>query len=166
MTYTINHFGHFFLTYLLFNKITKSKEARIINVSSTAHYQTSDSLTVDPSCSKSWSSFDSYCKSKLANVMFTTALADRLTKFKHIKTASLHPGVVDSQFGRGHCMIDCFRRLCCCVYVDNEEGATTSLFLSRIDFEQLQSGAYYNDNTRIKEMKNLGRDRTETQKLW
>jgi len=63
-------------------------------------------------------------------------------------------------------MIDCFRKLCCCIYVDNLEGATTSLFVTRIEFEQLQSGAYYDSNTRIKEMKNLGRDRGETQKLW
>jgi NAD(P)-dependent dehydrogenase (short-subunit alcohol dehydrogenase family) len=43
-TMTVNHFGHFYLTYLLFDSILKSKEARIINVSSTVHYDATDDI--------------------------------------------------------------------------------------------------------------------------
>ena len=39
-TYMANHFGHFYLTYLLFPIIEKSPEGRIINVSSYGHLQT------------------------------------------------------------------------------------------------------------------------------
>jgi NAD(P)-dependent dehydrogenase (short-subunit alcohol dehydrogenase family) len=41
---TVNPFGHFYLTYLLFDNIIKSKEARIINVSSEMHYQATDDI--------------------------------------------------------------------------------------------------------------------------
>lgn len=41
MTMAVNHFGPFYLTYLLFPLIKNSKEARIINLSSEAHKHTS-----------------------------------------------------------------------------------------------------------------------------
>ena len=38
MTLAINHFGPFYLTYLLLDWLVKAPEARIINVSSLLHY--------------------------------------------------------------------------------------------------------------------------------
>ncbi len=100
MTMTINHFGPFYLTNLLFERIKKSKEARIINVSSMAHFSAKDNITNDLGLREtSYSSMTQYSNSKFANVLFTVGLADRLSKYPHIKTASLHPGIVDSNFG-------------------------------------------------------------------
>lgn len=39
MTYMINHFGPFYLTFLLFSRLAKAKQARIINVASKAHFR-------------------------------------------------------------------------------------------------------------------------------
>jgi NAD(P)-dependent dehydrogenase (short-subunit alcohol dehydrogenase family) len=43
---------------------------------------------------------DRYSDSKFANVLFTNGLNQRLAKYPHIKTASLHPGVVSTNFGK------------------------------------------------------------------
>lgn len=166
MTYMINHFGHFYLTYLLFDLLNKASQARIINVSSMIHFRPSEPLTDDPECRNGWSSFDSYGKSKLANVMFTVSLADKFLNRPNIKAMSLHPGVVASDFYSGSCIMKFFRCCCCCMMVDNERGAMTNLYLSRVEFEKLKSGAYYDDDTTILEMNPVAQDRTQCQRLW
>lgn len=121
MTMAVNHFGHFLLTYLLFPLVLKAKEGRIINVSSEAHKHTSLVPSQDIAGEQSWSSLAIYSKSKLANVQFTVGLADRLSKYPNIKTMSLHPGVVDSDFAaRTPCcsLLGIFKVCCCCCYVD------------------------------------------------
>ena len=40
MQWGVNHLGHFYLTYLLWNKIAKSNNFRVVNVSSLAHKKT------------------------------------------------------------------------------------------------------------------------------
>ena len=50
MTLAINHFAPFYLTYLLFDLIKISPEARIINVSSTIHYSAPKKMLDDIEC--------------------------------------------------------------------------------------------------------------------
>jgi NAD(P)-dependent dehydrogenase (short-subunit alcohol dehydrogenase family) len=88
----INHFGHFYLTYLLFPRIKTSKEARIINLSSSFHLGSKLSSSDDLSCERPFDSIDQYKLSKLANVQFTVGLSEKLIKYPNIKTVSLHPG--------------------------------------------------------------------------
>jgi short-subunit dehydrogenase involved in D-alanine esterification of teichoic acids len=47
MTITINHFGPFYLTYLLWDSLVKAPEARIINVSSAVHYRAPENYLED-----------------------------------------------------------------------------------------------------------------------
>ena len=47
MTLSVNHFGPFYLTYLLWGLVVKSAEGRVINVSSGAHYMPSDDYLED-----------------------------------------------------------------------------------------------------------------------
>lgn len=82
MIHTVNHFGPFYLTYLLFDLVTSSKEGRIINVASSGHYLVpkNDFLHDLNSEKVKYKAIDQYFRSKLLNVMFTCELKNLLLK--------------------------------------------------------------------------------------
>lgn len=87
-----NHLGHFALTNLLLEKILATPQARIVNVSSGVHHQGKvdfDNLNAE----KGYAAWGAYAQSKLANLLFTLELNQRLTAAKSdaIATAA-HPG--------------------------------------------------------------------------
>ena len=95
----VNHLGHFLLTNLLLDKIKQAPEGRIIVVSSLGH-TFATKLDLDTINSEAhYSSYDAYHKSKLSNVLFTKALAKRLTG-TNVTANSLHPGGVDTELQR------------------------------------------------------------------
>ena len=110
----VNHLGHFLLTNLLLDRIKQAPEGRIIVVSSMGHALTGK-LNLDTINSEAhYSPYDAYHKSKLANVLFTKALAKRLTG-TNVTVNSLHPGGVDTELQR-HSMAVLVRN---CVFTDN-----------------------------------------------
>ena len=95
LVFGVNHLGPFYLTNLLLDRIKESAPSRIINVASVAHKVGSPYITADnvkPDNSRS-GFFYNYAKSKLANVLFTVELADRL-QHSGVETYSVHPGFV------------------------------------------------------------------------
>lgn len=93
-----NHFGHFLLTGLLFDQITGTPNARIVNVSSGLHKSGKmdfDNLLFENG--KDYSPLSAYNRSKLANLLFTYELQRKLaaSKFDSIVVAA-HPGVSKS----------------------------------------------------------------------
>lgn len=161
MTLTANHFGPFYLTYLLWDTLLKAPETRVINVSLGAHYMTSDSYLTDLKCNnKSYGAFSQYCISKIFNVLFTRGLNDIIAKksLKTVKTACLHPGFVDTNIGGDSCLNKFIKCIFCCCVKDRETGARTSLYLCQTAFDQIRSGEYYDSDTRWKEMDRKGRN--------
>ena len=136
MTYTINHFGHFYLTYSLYDLAKASGEGRIINVSSMGHYMGELSGLDDLACDKGYGKLQVYSNSKMFNVMFTLGLSKRLEEkgIKTVKTASLHPGAVETNLAGTDCLISFLRCFCCCCFVDTTKGARTNIYLSQIPF--------------------------------
>ncbi len=94
-TIGINHLGHFVLTGLLFDKLTNTPGARIVNVSSNAHYGGEiDFSNYIYENGKGYTPMGAYGRSKLANLLFTYELQRRFDK-KDLDIIALaaHPGI-------------------------------------------------------------------------
>jgi protochlorophyllide reductase len=94
MQFGVNHLGHFALTGLLLDVITRTPGARIHNVSSSANYTGTINFD-DLMGEENYSRWAAYGQSKLANVFFTFELQKRLvaTGFDTLANVS-HPGLV------------------------------------------------------------------------
>jgi NAD(P)-dependent dehydrogenase (short-subunit alcohol dehydrogenase family) len=75
----------------------KCRPGRIVTVSSSAHRFGKINFD-DLQYEKSYSAWGAYGQSKLANILFTYELAERLPA--HIKTNTLHPGLVATDLQR------------------------------------------------------------------
>jgi len=94
-----NYLGHFLLAHLMLPVLEKSglaaSPARIVNVSSCAHYCGSWMDFSDLQLSKVYSPEQAYGNSKAAQIMFTTHLSSMLqARQAPVLVFSLHPGVV------------------------------------------------------------------------
>ncbi|XP_017878028.1 retinol dehydrogenase 13-like [Ceratina calcarata] len=94
----VNHMGHFLLTNLLLDVLKGSAPSRIVNVSSTAHKGGKIQLE-DLNSDKNYEPGAAYAQSKLANILFTRELADRL-KGTGVTVNAVHPGIVRTEIVR------------------------------------------------------------------
>lgn len=98
LQFGVNHIGHFLLTNLLLDTLKDSAPSRIVNVSSSAHKRGKikfDDLNND----KSYEPGEAYAQSKLANILFTKELANRL-KGTGVTVNAVHPGIVRTEIMR------------------------------------------------------------------
>ncbi len=128
-TFAINHLGPFLLTNLLLDTIKSSTPARIINVSSSAHYRAKMNFD-DLQGKRNYNGFNAYSQSKLANILFTYELARRLQGTK-VTVNCFHPGVVRTNLGRGNIgIIPFFFRSMGPFLLSPERGAETGIYLA------------------------------------
>lgn len=143
-TMQTNYFGPFLLTNLLLPMISASGAGRIVNVTS-AMYRIGRLDLARPGFLTRKNGFSAYAASKLAMLLFTLELADRLAGTR-ITANALHPGLVDTKIMSLGKWYDSIIRL----YMrwksrDVEEGAKTSIYLaSSKDLDGI-SGGYFVD---------------------
>jgi len=91
--FAANHLGHFALTALLFEKLAKRDDARVVVVTSTlAKKGRIDLENLDGS--RGYSGVRAYTQSKLANLLFGAELDRRLrARGSTVKSVLVHPGV-------------------------------------------------------------------------
>ncbi|MCB9731211.1 MAG: SDR family NAD(P)-dependent oxidoreductase [Deltaproteobacteria bacterium] len=96
MTAAVNHLAPFLLTHLLL-ATPGAALARIVNVSSVAHGRGRVDDPDDPGLvARPFDGYGHYAASKLANVLFTVALAPRVAD-RGVTVNALHPGVVSTK---------------------------------------------------------------------
>jgi NAD(P)-dependent dehydrogenase (short-subunit alcohol dehydrogenase family) len=104
LTFAVNYLSHFLLTLLLLSLLRRSAPARVVNVASAAQSPIDfEDVMMERSCSP----MEAYARSKLAQVMFSFALAGRLSG-TGVCVNALHPAsLMDTKMVReslGHPM--------------------------------------------------------------
>jgi NAD(P)-dependent dehydrogenase (short-subunit alcohol dehydrogenase family) len=164
-TFAVNHLAPFLLTHLLLDRLRASAPARIVTVSSGAQAKGRINLE-DLQGARDYNGQRAYNQSKLANVMFTYELAQRL-RGSGVTANVLHPGVVRTAFGQEDS--GAWMRLMLPVVrpfmKSPERGADTSVLLaSSPDLEDV-SGCYFADG-RAKRSSRASYDTEVAARLW
>ena len=142
-SFALNHMGYFRLTALLRPRLIASAPARIVNVASEAHRGVRLDFN-DLQCSKRYSGWVAYQRSKLANILFTRELARQL-QGSSVTVNCLHPGFVATDFGNNNrgiwrLGIAIAKRLAA---IPVERGADTSVYVSSSPELNGTSGKYF-----------------------
>lgn len=154
-TFAVNYLAPFLLTYSLLDMVRASASRRIINVASVAHWNGRlewNNLQGE----RRYDGFDAYARSKLALILFTYALAERL-KGSDITVNCLHPGVIKTKLlraGFGDYPGD-----------TPERGARTSVYLATSPEVSGISGQYF-EECKSAQSSPISHDRMIQEKLW
>jgi NAD(P)-dependent dehydrogenase (short-subunit alcohol dehydrogenase family) len=168
-TFALNHLSYFVVTQRLLDVLQASAPARIVNVSSGVHTSGHVDFS-DLQGASSYSPLRAYSQSKLANLHFTYALAERLAG-TGVTVNALHPGVVRSGFGRNNTGL--VGRATSVVLslmqqfggIDAGEGADTAVYLaSSPDVEGITGAYWYKRQQQTSSPESL--DRALQQRLW
>jgi len=98
-TFVVNYLSHFFLTISLIEIIKKTKNSRIINISSWVHKLAKLNLN-DINFSGSYNGVAAYNNSKLMNILFNYKISRIYGNT--ISTYAIHPGWVNTNFGNNN----------------------------------------------------------------
>lgn len=165
MTWALNHLNYFALTHLLLDAVKSAPAGRIVNVSSAAHLSGRIRFD-DPEFHAGFAGFAAYSQSKLANVMFTNALARRLAG-TGVTANSLHPGGVATGFARNNGgLANAFMGSIWKLFaLSAEKGAATSVFLASSPEVAGLTGGYYS-RCKLAPTAPEARDETAQERLW
>lgn len=145
MTMGVNHLGHFAFTLLLLPLLRSAPSARIINVGSDAHLYGRIDFD-DFFMQRRYRGFRAYAASRLATVLFTRELAERLGG-TGITVNSLHPGHVMTNMWNlfpNRRLLGAFTAAIMKRFLMTPaEGAATSVFLATSGEAAALTGKYF-----------------------
>ena len=163
-TFAVNHLAPFLLTNLLLDALRNSLDGRIVNVSSLVHkWGKLDFEDLDGE--KNYDVDRAYNQSKLANVLFTHALARHLRGTK-ITVNSMEPGMTDTDFGHEYTGFKAFMAKAWKPFLATpDKAAKTALYLALSDEAKGISGKHFVKGRAVKSS-NDSYDENLAQRLW
>lgn len=165
MMFATNHLGYFQMTHYLFDLLKASDSARVVNVASLAHRFT-NMRWVDLQAEKSFNSWVQYGHTKLMNILFNKELAYQLKKNTNITANCLHPGNINSNFGKtGNSLMQFLTGTFGFVLTSPQQGAETSIYLATSPLVQGKTGLYwYKKNPTIPSLEAISSE--NARRLW
>ena len=165
MTWALNHLGYFLLTGLALDLLGRAEAGRIVNVASRAHRGSQVDFG-DPEGSRRYAGWRAYQQSKLANILFTYRLAERLGAGP-VTANCLHPGFVASRFGHNNSGLPRLGAMVSQRFfaISEEKGARTSYHLAADEAVAGVTGHYF-VKCRPAESSPASRDREAQARLW
>ena len=164
MTFALNHLNYFLLTNLLLETIKASAPARIINVSSGAHHGEEINFE-DLQNQNNYNGLSVYGQSKLANILFTKALAKRLEGID-VTTNAIHPGFVATRFGRNNGgLMGLFMPIAHLFARTPAQGAETLVYAASSPEVENVSGEYFVDSA-VAPSSAASKDMEAAERLW
>jgi NAD(P)-dependent dehydrogenase (short-subunit alcohol dehydrogenase family) len=161
----VNHLAPFLLTNLLLPTLKESAPARIVMVASGAHFGRSLDFA-DLQSERGYRAMNVYGRSKLANIMFTYALARRL-EGSGVTVNCLHPGWVATNLGSGNSIpmkpVTFFSRLFGAI--TPSKGADTAVWLASAAEVEGVTGKYF-DRRHERRSSNASYDEGAQEQLW
>ncbi|XP_044286555.1 dehydrogenase/reductase SDR family member 13 [Varanus komodoensis] len=167
LAFQVNHLSHFLLTHLLLDRLKHCAPSRVVVVASNAcHRGHIDFQKVHSPVEGKLLSFQAYCNSKLANVLYARELANRL-EGTIVTCYALHPGVVNTAIFRflPVWLKPFFNPIAWLFFKDPTNGAQTSVYCATQEGIETLSGRYFSD-CQLREPPPHARDDALARKLW
>ena len=167
-TFGVNHLGPFYLTNLLLDRLRAGAPSRIVSLTSVGHHAARRGMRFDDLQSeRRFEGFEAYCRSKLANLLFTRELARRM-QGSAVTANAAHPGGVRSSFGMDGDLAGMSVwgiRLVRPFEISPRRGARTSIFLASSPDVAAKTGMYW-VRSKPGHMSRQARDDAAAARLW
>lgn len=142
--WAVNYLGHFLLSHLLAPHLVKSTSkdspSRIVSLSSSVHYIGAINFS-DIKNEKHYNPHKAYAQSKLAQLMFTITLNERMTK-QGVLALAVHPGVVATELFQHVLWAKTFPKIASTFLKTPSQGSDTVVHVA-LSHELKEGGQYY-----------------------
>ena len=163
-TFAVNHLAPFLLTRLLWDKLAAAGSARVINVTSGAHFVGRLDWD-DLQGARRYSPIRAYSAAKLANIMFTYELVRRTGK-RGITVNCLHPGMVATNFAQDKGgLLGILAAVFSVFLLSARKGAETTIYLASSPDVGEITGSYFYQSRRRRSSK-ASTDLVDARRLW